>query len=559
MRRAKILATLGPSSSSQEVLEKMIWAGMNVARVNMSHGTHEQHRDTIQNLRKVSEKTRREVAIVLDLQGPKIRLGNINTPREVEGGDHFLLTSDQKKHPECILCDEPSVVPQLDIGQKVLIDDGKLIGEIVEKLSHEVVKIELKNAGTLRSRKGISFPGSKFLLKAFTEKDRKDLIFGLKEKVDYIALSFVNSANDVKEVKQLLHGLKSSVPIISKIERPGAIENLDEIISASDVILIARGDLGVELGNHRVPTLQKEVVKRCNEVGAPVIVATQMLESMIESPTPTRAEGTDVANAIWDGADILMLSGETAVGKYPVVVLETMNMIIEEAEKSPKVRPLLRNMELHSISASTQIAASVIAEKVGAKLIISVTQSGNSARKMSRFRSKVKVMGVTNKIEVVRRMTLYWGITPYLFNEDSSEMQSVEFQMIEHIRKKKLVEAGDRIVITRGDGKYFTRGTSNSLRVEIVKTNLSFDESPRENQIVKFNKGMIELDTNICSSCQSCISICPYGIWEHKKDSKKETRINEKAASHCTMDMECVISCPTGAIEITPLSDTDDE
>jgi len=473
-RRAKIVATIGPSSNTTEMIEKLIQTGMNVCRLNMSHGTHEGHEQVIQNIRTASRNLKREVAILCDLQGPKIRVDKLQENIILKEGDTWVIGASDivDQYPEYKDNFIPTVYKNLvkdaHVGATILFDDGLMEATAIEK-DRDVLKIKIVFGGELKSNKGINLPNVNISAPSFTDKDRKDLLFGLKHDVDYIALSFVRTKEDILEVKYLLHSLKKNTPIISKIEKPEAIENIDEIIDVSDCIMIARGDMGVEVGNHHVPAIQKRIIKLCNEVGKPVITATQMLESMTTNARPTRAEANDVANAIWDGTDAVMLSGESASGKYPIEAVKMMGDIIEEAEKNPSVRPYLRNMDLENVSASIQIAASIIGEKVFAKWVVSVTQTGNSCLKMSRFRSKMEVLGVTNSIHVMRKMCLYWGITPYFFEEKDEELSALQEQMIAQLKEHKLIFNGDKIVITHGDGQFFKQGTSNSIRVEIIK------------------------------------------------------------------------------------------
>lgn len=565
IRRAKVLATIGPSSNSVEMLEKLIHAGMNGARMNMSHGTHEDHLQLLNNIRQASINQSREVAVLLDLQGPKIRVDKLPVPIELKDGDTWVIgpSSVQTDYPEYQDTFIPTVYEDLvkdaHVGAKILFDDGLMEAEAIEK-DRDVLKIKIIIGGTLKSNKGINLPDVNVSAPSFTEKDREDLMFGVKNGVDYVALSFVRTKEDILNVKYLLHKLKVNVPIIAKVEKPEAVENIDDIIRVSDAIMIARGDMGVEVGNHLVPSIQKDIIKKCNEVGTPVITATQMLESMILNSRPTRAEASDVANAIWDGTDVVMLSGETASGKYPVETVQMMDHIIKEAEKTPRERPLLRKMDLSGISGSLQIAASMVAEKNDAKWVLAITESGNSCLKMTRFRSRARVLGVTNKIEVMRKMCLYWGIAPYHFEGNEEDITSLEHQMIEQLKRQKLVENGDKIVITHGDGLYFKQDSSNSIRVEIVKdAPKSINRGgTRNSQTVEFDNGTMILDTEICASCQNCISICPHEIWIKTDDKRKETRIDESKASACSLDMECVGRCPTGAIEIIPNIDVND-
>jgi pyruvate kinase len=555
-RRAKIVATIGPSSNSISMIEKLIMAGMNVCRLNMSHGTHDGHAKVIENIREASKNTGYEVAILCDLQGPKIRVDKLATNLMLEPEQEWVIGPShvQDKYPEYKDCFIPTVYKDLvtdaHAGAIILFDDGLMEAQAYEK-DRDVLKIKIITGGELKSNKGINLPNVNISAPSFTQKDKEDLIFGLKHDVDYVALSFVRTKECILEVKYLLHKYRKNTPIIAKIEKPEAVENIDEIIKVTDCIMIARGDMGVEVGNHLVPAIQKDIIKKCNFVGTPVITATQMLESMTTNPRPTRAEANDVANAVWDGTDAVMLSGETAGGKYPVESVTMMNNIIEEAEKSPSVRPYLRNMAVNSVSSSVQIAASIIAEKTDAKWILSVTQSGNSCLKMSRFRSKMRVLGVTNSLEVMRKMSLYWGIDPYYFNETEEDLSTLQEQMIDQLKKQELVHNGDKVVITHGDGKFFKQGTSNSIRVEIIKDVPKEDHIKRGKDVmeeVEIPNGRIILDTAICASCQNCVNVCPHNIWT--TNEKGDTTVDPVQALTCTKDMECVSKCPTGAIEI---------
>ena len=552
MRRAKIITTIGPSTDSTQKIEELITAGANVCRLNMSHGTHESHLQVIKNIREASQNLKREVAILCDLQGPKIRVDKLDKNIILEKDAIWVIgPSDLKdKYPEYKDNFIPTVYKDLvkdaDKDSIILFDDGLMEAHAIEK-DREVLKIKVVIGGELKSNKGINLPNVNVSAPSFTLKDREDLLFGVKNHVDYIALSFVRSAKCIKEVKVLLHELKVDIPIIAKIEKPEAIRNINEIIEGTDCIMIARGDMGVEIGNHLVPAIQKEIIEKCNDKGVPVVTATQMLESMTENARPTRAEANDVANAIWDGTDVVMLSGETASGKYPIKSVEMMDRIIVEAEKKPRIRPYLRGMTLGSLSASIQVAASIIAEKNNAKWILSVTQSGNSCLKMSRFKPKSEVLGITNSLSVIRRMSLYWGITPYYFEDSDEDLSTLQEQMIDELKAKNYVDIGDKIVITHGDGKFFKQGSSNSIRVEIIKdikkkVNHSFTSA-------EIPSGRINLNTTLCATCQTCISTCPHDIWKFD-ENKRETYIDEINAKNCSLDMECVEKCPTGSIEI---------
>ncbi len=470
-RRAKIVGTLGPSTDSIEILEQLIRSGMNVARLNMSHGTHEQHKKMIENVRAASKRCNREVAILCDLQGPKIRVSKLKEPLQLKKGERWLLgyERDLPKEGKVIPTTYENIVPDAVAGARILFDDGLLEAKVLKKDSNSL-EIEIIEGGTLKSNKGINLPDINVSAPSLTDKDEEDLLFGLKYEVDYVAISFVRTAEDIQKVKNLIHKQKEYVPIVAKIEKPEAIENIDAIIDVTDVIMIARGDMGVELGNHLVPQVQKELIAKCNSAGVPVITATQMLESMQEHSRPTRAEASDVANAIWDGTDAVMLSGETAAGKYPVETVQMMDQIVHEAEKHPKERPLLRYMNLSGVSSSIQVAASLIAEKNNARCILSFTESGNSCLQMTRFRPKRPVLGVTPSLRAIRRMCLYWGITPYhVLRDHGKEMLEMETEIITRLKDEAKLVKGDKIVITHGGGLFFKDGTANTIRVEIVQ------------------------------------------------------------------------------------------
>lgn len=557
MRRAKIVATIGPSSSSKEMLTKLIDAGVNVCRINMSHGTYEGHQAVIQNIREASRETGYEVAILADLQGPKIRVDKLPEPLKLESGSEWVIGASKlkDKYPEYKEKYIPTIYENLVAdchdGARILFDDGLIIAEAVTK-DRDVYKIKINVGGMLKSNKGINLPDCDVSAPAFTDKDREDLMFALKEGADYVALSFVRKKEDILAVKQLLHSLKVNVPIVSKIEKPQAVDNIDEILAVTDMIMVARGDMGVEVGNHLVPSIQKKLINKCNALGIPVITATQMLESMTDNPTPTRAEASDVANAIWDGTDAVMLSGETASGKYPIETIRMMDNIVREAEKTPKERPFLRNQDLSSVTASIMVAASMIAEKIGAKRIISVTESGSSCLRITQFRPSVPVLGITNSHKVARRMCLYWGVSPFIVTEDRQENTEFMKNIVEEVKQRLKLGNGDKLVVTKGDGKFFSQGSSNSIKVEVIRDVPKVKGGSQGLDEASDGKKKILLDTTVCASCQACVQVCPYDIWAVTKDENKNTYIQKANVSKCTMDMACVERCPMGAIEIIP-------
>ncbi len=549
-RRAKIIGTLGPSTSSVDAIVKMIKAGLNVARINLSHGTHKDQEQLVKNVREAEKIVKREVAILADLQGPKIRLDVLDKALNLKAGDNwFMGTSRKSKRHKAnyIPVAYDDLIDDCHVGARVLFDDGKICASIVEK-HDDILKIKVIDGGELASRKGINLPDCNVSAPSMTDKDKDDLFFIIKHNIDFIALSFVRSRDDVYQLKSLLHKYKINIPIIAKIERPQAVDNLGDILKIADLILIARGDMGVEMGNHNIPSIQKNIIKKCNEKFVPVITATQMLESMNNNLIPTRAEASDVANAIWDGSDAVMLSSETASGKYPIESLTMMDKIIYQAEKTPKERPLLRNMDLSDVNFSVGAGASMVAEKIGAKKILAVTESGNSCLRISQFRPKVDILGVTNNVETSRRICMYWGITPYRLDSHDEDNFNFQTDVLDKVKREFNLKNGDKLVFTRGDGKFFANRTSHSVKVEIVK-NVSNSQRDTVTEQSDSKKTIIH-DASICASCRNCISICPHDIWAVTKDDKKATFIDKDKINACSLDMECIRVCPTGAIEI---------
>jgi pyruvate kinase len=473
-RRAKIVATLGPASSSVIMIERLIKAGIDIARVNMSHGTHETHAELIANIRQASKNAKREIGILCDLQGPKIRVSKLPAPLTLESKQNWKLV------PEHLLDhfhdDMEKVIPttyeeilkDIKKGAQILFDDG-LLEATVESVESDHAIITIVIGGQLKSNKGINLPTIKVSAPSLTKKDEQDLLFGIQQGADYMALSFVREAKDITYVKQIMAQKNVDIPIVAKIEKPEALKNLEEILEVTDMIMIARGDMGVEVGNHLVPSIQKTIINNCNQKGIPVITATQMLESMITNSRPTRAEASDVANAVWDGTDAVMLSAESASGQYPIEAVEMMDKIICEAEKTPKERPLLRNVNITDITSANQVAAALIAEKVSARWVVALTELGRSCFKMTRFRPRNPVLGITSSLSTVRRMSLYWGITPYLISHRADKTLINDRDIMDELLKKKLLSSGNTVVITHGDGASFSETTTNSIRVEVVK------------------------------------------------------------------------------------------
>jgi len=470
---AKIVATLGPASSSVEMIASLIVAGMNVARINMSHGTYESHAALIKNIREASRKTGLEVAILIDLQGPKIRVDNLPEPLQLKKGETWMIGATSvrdnypKYHDHFIPTTYEYLVADCRDGDRILFNDGAITTRAVAR-KDDLYQIMVEVGGELTSHKGINLPDSVVTTSSFTEKDQLDLAFGLEHQIDYVALSFVRKKEDILRVRKAIAGKNKDIPIVAKIENPEGIKNIQEIIAVADVIMVARGDMGVEIGNHRVPTIQKQIIGSCNSQGVPVITATQMLESMIESPIPTRAEASDVANAIWDGTDAVMLSAETASGHYPLEAISMMGKIICEAEKTPKKRPSLRNLDLARVDDAIMLAASLLAEKIGAKRILAVSESGKSCSRITQYRPQVSILGVSHHLKVVRKMCLYWGVSPFLLKDYREDSPDLETDVIKEVRERCQLNTGDRVVITRGSGKFFASGSANSIRVETI-------------------------------------------------------------------------------------------
>lgn len=467
MRRAKIVATLGPATSSYESIRAIIEAGVNVARMNLSHGTYEVHTEVYANVRKAAEDTGKPVAVLVDLQGPKIRLGKFEAgPYELEVGDIFTITTEDVVGTKELSGTTFKGLPQdVSAGDFLLIDDGKVKVKVLETDGVRV-KTEVVVAGEVSNNKGINLPGVAVNVPALSEKDEEDLRWGLKLGADYVALSFVRNAADVDRVRVIMAEEGRKVPVIAKIEKPQAVDALEEIIDAFDGIMVARGDLGVELPLEAVPIVQKRAVELARRMAKPVIVATQMLESMISSPVPTRAETSDVANAVLDGADAVMLSGETSVGEYPVVTVSTMARIIESTEDHGLERILPLGTKPRTQGGAITLAAAEVAEFVDAKYMCVFTESGDSARRMSRLRVRIPMKVFTPEAATQRRMALTWGVESYLV-ERVTHTDAMYHQVDEELLAAGLVEIGDKVVVISGTPPGLPGGT-NDLRVHTI-------------------------------------------------------------------------------------------
>ncbi|WP_395243050.1 pyruvate kinase [Agromyces sp. MMS24-K17] len=467
MRRAKIVATLGPATSSYEQIRAIIDAGVDVTRMNLSHGSYDVHEGVYQNVRKAASDSGRAIGVLVDLQGPKIRLGKFEGgPYELAEGDIFKITTEDIVGTKEIVGTTFKGLPQdVKPGDFLLIDDGKVRVEVLET-DGVVVTTKVVVAGPVSNNKGINLPGVAVNVPALSEKDEADLRWGLELGADLIALSFVRNAEDIVRVHEIMDEVGRRVPVIAKIEKPQAVDHLEEIIEAFDAIMVARGDLGVELPLEAVPIVQKQAIEIARRLAKPVIVATQMLESMTHSPVPTRAETSDVANAILDGADAVMLSGETSVGEYPVVTVQTMARIVESTEQHGLDRVPKLGTKPRTQSGAITAAAVDIADFVDAKYLCVFTESGESVRRMTRLRSAIPILAFTPDQAIRRRMSLFWGVESFVVDRVTHTDQMVG-QVDEVIVKSGRAVDGETVIIISGSPPGIP-GTTNDVRVHKV-------------------------------------------------------------------------------------------
>lgn len=468
MRRTKIVATIGPASRNSAVLERLIKAGVDVVRLNFSHGAHQDHLEVIRAVRAIAGSLDRSIALLQDLSGPKIRTGKVKDGGVVlADGARVLITTDESVEgsSERISTTYDLLPRDVSPGDRILLDDGNLELRVLASRGDEV-ECEVLHGGLLSSNKGMNLPGVRLSTPALTEKDRRDLAFGLAQGVDYVALSFVRQAADVEQAKALVRSLGGNAPVIAKIEKREAVDDLPQILEACDGVMVARGDLGVELSTEEVPTLQKRLIEMANGAGRVVITATQMLESMIEHPRPTRAEASDVANAILDGTDAIMLSAETASGRYPLEAVETMDRIARYTERHDIARPPARVSAGGSLVArSLARVASTVAEELNCKLIVAFTESGATARLLSAYRPRAPIAAITYNDSTFRRLALWWGVVPV-----RSEFAATTDDMIVRgealLKSRGMIAPGDTILMLAGQSH--TTGATNMLRVHSI-------------------------------------------------------------------------------------------
>ncbi len=448
--KTKIIATLGPASSDKEVLRKMFEAGLDVCRINFSHSKHEKAAEIIQTIRELNSETGMDIAILADLQGPKLRVG------EMENGKVFIekgktlefVTEECVGTAKKVYMSYQEFPEDVEVGDAVLIDDGKIKLEVTETNKKDSVKAKIIHSGFLSSNKGVNLPNTNVSLPSLTEKDITDANFALEQNVDWLALSFVRAVSDIIELKQLIKRKRKNTYVVSKIEKPQAIKNIDEIIKETDAIMVARGDLGVEMPFDTVPLLQKEIVEKCINASTPVIIATQMMESMIANFRPTRAEANDVANAVIDGVDTVMLSGETSIGKYPVETIENMHKIIQYTEKhrynyNRGIPPNMKSSRF--LRDNVCYSASIMAERVGAKAIVTFTEKGSTASTISGYRPKADIYAFTRHKELLCALSMLWGVRAIHFDEVDNVDGAIELS-VNILKEKGLLSAGDYVI-----------------------------------------------------------------------------------------------------------------
>ena len=491
MRKTKIICTMGPATDDEKVLRELMLAGMDVARLNFSHGSHEEAKSRIDRIKKIREELDIPVAILLDTKGPEIRIKTFKDGKVTlnEGQTFILCTDDVEGDETQVSITYPELVKDIHAGGVILIDDGLIELEVINIKSNKII-CEVKNGGVLSDRKGVNVPNVSLSMPYMSDKDREDILFGIKEDVDFIAASFVRTADDVLEIKQLLekNGGKN-INIIAKIENAEGVENIDTIIHASSGIMIARGDMGVEIAMQDLPVIQKKLIKKTYGAGKVVITATQMLDSMIRNPRPTRAETTDVANAIYDGTSAIMLSGETAIGKYPVETVKTMAMIAERTENDIDYIKRLEKMDFDSkmdVSNAISHATCTTAHDLGAAAIIALTYAGGTAKQLSRFRPKCPIIAPTLNQKARRQLNLSWGVVP-IMSESRSNTDELFDHAVECAETTGIIKNGDLVVIT-GGAPMGISGTTNIMKVHLVG-----------NILVK-GKGLTELHktANVC-------------------------------------------------------------
>lgn len=467
--KTKIIATVGPASNSKEMLRQLMLEGVDVFRVNFSHGSHEEHKKVVNYVRELNEELNNNVCLLLDLQGPKIRINNVEQGTFIKQGEKITITTEEVMgNAQLVSTSYKNLPNDVQVGDTILIDDGKLELRILEVKEKEVV-CEVKYGGELKSKKGINLPFSYISAPSLTEKDEKDLAFGIELEVEWIALSFVRKADDIHNLRSIIQQSGKMIKIVAKVEKPDALKNIDEIIDASDAVMVARGDLGVEILMEEVPMAQKRIVEKCNLAAKPVIIATQMMESMITSPRPTRAETNDVANAVMDGADALMLSAETAAGSYPLEVIRSMVRTVASVEKQAAIyykHRLPQDNDPVFHHNTLILAACRLAEASKAKALIGMTQSGYTAFKLSSYRPTADIFIFTSNRPLLKTMNLIWGVRGFYYDSEVSTDQT--FDDIESILMHNGHIKKDDVFITTAAMPLHKKGRTNALKINIA-------------------------------------------------------------------------------------------
>ena len=467
----KIVATMGPASWHKNVMKDMIIAGVNVFRVNFSHGDHETHRRTIRLVKELNEEFNCKTAVLADLQGPKLRIGDVEEGAVINEGDTLTFTTNKVEGTAELVYMNYQKFPQDgNTGEHILLDDGKLMCEVLETNKKDTVVTKVIQGGPLKSKKGVNLPNTKVSLPCLTEKDLKDVVVAMEEGVEWIGLSFVRDADDVNELRKIINDFGSFAKIVSKIEKPEAVVDIDKIIDATDAIMVARGDLGVEIPYSSVPMVQKMIVEKCHLKAKPCIIATQMMESMIDSQSPTRAEVNDVANSVCDGADAVMLSGETSVGKFPAKVVETMANIVAHVESTFDVKPNIENepsvKNERYITKTICYNAAKIADQIDATAILTMTFSGYTALKIAGHRPKTKIIVFTANRQIMNQMSLVWGVEAFFYDKMESTDQS--FKDIKAILKESGTVKGGDLIVNIASMPIQERGFTNMLKISAI-------------------------------------------------------------------------------------------
>lgn len=577
LRRAKIVATLGPSSSDSDTIENLIKSGVNVFRLNFSHGAHADHKDRFDKIRKAAKKLHKSIAILQDLQGPKLRVGSFEGGSiQIEKGEEVRLVLEKNtnalkknQNKKTIPYNYENLSKEIKPRHRILLDDGNM-ELVVTEIDKDEIKAQVVFGGILKDNKGMNFPDTRITIQSFTPKDREDLLFGLQLGIDYVALSFVRTADDVKEIQKFMHSHKMNVPVVSKIEKSEAIQNFPEILEVTDCVMVARGDLAVEVGTAQVPSLQKHIIRECNLRGIPVITATQMLESMVNTPRPTRAEASDVANAILDGSDAVMLSAETASGKFPTLTVSVMSNIIHETELRFKndhksaieaIMSLRKPAIPHDANAfpvveAIEHAATNIANWVDAKAIVCTTHTGRAARALARYRPSVPVYAFTDDEKVMRQLALVWGLESFPIKPAKTQedmLSTVENTLVEN----HLLHKNELIVYTAG-WPALKYGTTNFLKVYKIQKEASIHaggtkKKPADELLgYRTTRAQFTLDRSLCVQCGGCVEVCPNDIFGIQN---RQVYIKESNCKLCTFDNACMEICPTNAIEVIRLDD----